>query len=160
MLRTTADLNDETTTDSGREVTILENIIPYNINRLTYKMNRLLERDLNAQGLSISAWRVLAVLDGTSTATVNDLAVFAMIEQSTLSRLLRRMEEKSLIVITPSPDDGRVRDIRLTDTGRETYRRLEAITLRHVRRITNGLSPADLKRLLGYVRHMRKNVGA
>lgn len=137
---------------------LLDSIVPYQINRLSYRMNRLLDRDLRMHGLSISIWRIMAVLDFNISATVNDLAIYVMIEQSTLSRMLQRMENEGLLRNSRSPDDGRVRSISLTDKGREQYEMVRSVTMKHVGRIVHGFSHAERQQLMAFIDRMQNNV--
>lgn len=137
---------------------LLDTIIPYQINRLSHRMNRYLDRELRSHGLSISIWRVMAVLDHAGAATVNDLADYAMIEQSTLSRMLQRMESEGLVENARSSSDGRARTISMTQAGRSRYETVRDITMKHTQRIVEGFSRAERVQLMGFIRRMQKNV--
>lgn len=144
----------------GVEQLLLDSIIPYQINRLSHRMNKLLDRDLKSEGLSISSWRVMAVLDFNTSVSVNELADYAMIEQSTLSRLLQRMETDGLIELRNSARDGRVRNIYLTEFGRTRYDAVREITLRHVRRVVSGFSQQERQHIMRFIKIMYENVDA
>ena len=137
---------------------ILDAIIPYQINRLSHRMNRLLEVDLRKYDLSIAAWRVLAVVDFNAGVSMSDLQKYAMIEQSTLSRLLRRLERDGLISIRTASDDNRVKETRLTTVGQSALDMAQTTVDRHVGRIVHGLDEDDRKTLLRLVRKMRLNL--
>lgn len=146
-------------TGNGRR-TVLENILPYLINRLTFRMNRLLNEDLRARGLSMSHWRVLAVLDSAKYATVNDLAAYAMIEQSTLSRLVMRMEEQGLVRRERTEPDGRIVTVSMTCEGRITFEKVLAVSLAHSERVVMGFSSNEKAALKKAVRRMTRNLEA
>lgn len=137
---------------------LLESIIPYQVNRLSYRMNRLLDQDLRQHDLSISSWRVMAVLDFNEQATVGELARYAMIEQSTLSRMLQRMEANNLIHSRRTEGDGRLRSIHLTPLGREKYDAVREVTLKHVGRIVDGFSREEKATLMDFIGRMQHNV--
>ncbi len=142
---------------SGNEELVLDSIIPYQINRLSHRMNKLLDQELRLEGLSITYWRVMAVLVFNKSISINDLADYAMIEQSTLSRKLRRMDEKGLIEIKSAKTDGRVRHINLTPYGRKKYNAVRKITLKHVDRIVDGFSKKEQAQIMKYIKQMEKN---
>jgi len=54
---------------------------------------------------------------GVDGAEVRDLRTLLGLDSGYLSRLLRRLEESSLVTVGPSPRDGRVRSVRLTAAG-------------------------------------------
>lgn len=143
---------------AGAQDLLLDTIIPYQTNRLTFRMNRLLNRDLRAHGINIAVWRVMAVLDYNDHATVNDLAEYAMIEQSTLSRLLARMEADGFLKKTVGARDGRVRSISLTSAGREKYDEVRALTLAHVARIMDGIGRAERQQFRRLLERMQRNL--
>ncbi|WP_197435262.1 MarR family winged helix-turn-helix transcriptional regulator [Nitratireductor arenosus] len=137
---------------------MLDNILPYLINRLGFRMSRMLNRDLRAYGLGISHWRVLAVLDSARAVTINDLADYAMIEQSTLSRLVMRMEEQALVRRKRSGPDGRVVTVSMTAEGRRAYEKVRAMSLAHTERVVMGFSDQEKATLKKAVRRMTRNL--
>ena len=155
-----AEFTDGRQPDGAEAQLLLDSILPYQINQLSYRMNRLLDQDLRGHGLSISNWRIMAVLDFNAAITVNDLARYAMIEQSTLSRILKRMEAEGLLVSRRSERDGRVRTIDLTALGRARYDTVRSIALKHVGHIVSDLSQEERALLASIVARMRKSLEA
>lgn len=137
---------------------VLERILPYLANRLTFRMNQLLSKDLHKQGLSISNWRVMAVLAFNERASVNELAEYAMIVQSTLSRLIMRMEAQGLLHRDRVETDGRVRSISLTPKGWKKYETVRTLTLAHSERATRGLTDSQKLEFEQVIAIMRKNL--
>lgn len=137
---------------------VLERILPYLANRLTFRMNQLLNKDLRKHGLTIANWRVLAVLDFNEKASVNELATYAMIEQSTLSRLITRMEADGLVQRERIDGDGRVRSISMTAEGRKKFETVRALTLAHAERATIGLSDEEKRVFERIISVMRSNL--
>lgn len=154
----TAGTAEATSVRDGSDGIVLEEILPYLINRLTFRMNRLLNRDLRTYGLTISHWRVLAVLASARSVTINDLAAYAMIEQSTLSRLVMRMEADGLVGRERGEPDGRVVTVSMTARGRETYEQVRALSIAHARRVTMGFSEPEQAGLKQAIRQMIENL--
>lgn len=136
----------------------LERIIPYVANRLTFRLNQLLKQDLKPFGLSIVEWRVLAVLAANETATINEIANYAMLEQPTASRLLLRMEEDKLIERNRDAVDGRVRSISLTPLGHKRHQEARSTVLAHTDRAIDGLSDAECQQLKSLILRMTANL--
>ena len=137
---------------------VLESILPYLMNCLTFRMNQLLNQDLRKLGLTISNWRLLAVLDYNESASINELVSYAMIEQSTVSRLITRMEEEGLVRRDRIDQDGRVRSISMTDKGREIYTQVQSITMAHAERALLNLSEEEKSALERLISVMRANL--
>lgn len=72
-------------------------------------------------GLDLTATQAaaLAVLDRHGPQTPSELATRERIQRPTATRLIARLEQRSLVVRTRDPQDGRVSVIALTDEGRE-----------------------------------------
>lgn len=139
---------------------LLDSIIPYQINQLAHNMNRILDLELRSQGLSISMWRIMAALDFNAAVPVKDLARHAMIEQSTLSRILKKMQAEGLLENKKSEVDGRVHKIMLTEAGRHRYGAVREITMRHVGRIVHGFDAQERADLARYIARMQSNLTA
>ena len=66
-------------------------------------------------------------------------------EATSLSRTLKAMEEKGLIVRRPNPDDGRGVLIHLTDFGKEMRVFSKTVVLRFDEAVKEHISEEDLK---------------
>jgi DNA-binding MarR family transcriptional regulator len=96
----------------------LTNFAPYLMNRIMGRYNRTLREALGAEGLTVAKARALAILSVIDGLKVNELAVYAVVEQSTLSRTLDAMEAEGLIRRSVGEADSRARHIHLTEEGR------------------------------------------
>ena len=91
----------------------LDAFIPYLMNRITNRWNRNLAGAMRAAGITTPQWRVLAVLVAGDGRSLTELAVYTVIDQSTLSRTVDRMEEGGLVRRRVRADDGRYTEIHL-----------------------------------------------
>ena len=62
---------------------------------------------------------VLAAVAENEGLSQSDLVTATGIDRSTLADMVQRMEQKSLIARSESPEDGRAKSVRLTDDGRQ-----------------------------------------
>ncbi|AWK89841.1 hypothetical protein DEW08_27820 (plasmid) [Azospirillum thermophilum] len=138
----------------------LEGFLPYQLNRLVGLLNADYQRMLHRRKMTLNHWRVLAALQLREPMMAGELARIAVVDQTTLSRLLVRMEENGLIVRRSRPDDARFLDVTLTDRGREEFRNLRAIALREYGRLFDGMAEEDRDRLSALVataiRHLER----
>ena len=86
-------------------------------------ITQFLDRELKSTGLSVAQLGLMAQIASASDDTLGALAQRTGIEQSTLSRNLRTLENEGLIEIAVVKTDLRRRIVWLTETG---ARRLEA----------------------------------
>jgi DNA-binding MarR family transcriptional regulator len=70
------------------------------------------------------------------------------ISPSTLTRNLARLEQSGLVRRSSDTEDGRAAQVELTEKGRRTRQRLEAMEDEFARRVLERLSPASRSRAL------------
>ncbi|KQV65282.1 MarR family transcriptional regulator [Rhizobium sp. Root1220] len=102
----------------------LNHFAPYLMNRLMARWNANLADELKEQDISTAKMRTLAVLSVASSVTINELSVFAVTEQSTMSRTLDSLEEQGYIRRQPRAEDLRIRDVSITEEGRAAFEKL------------------------------------
>lgn len=98
-------------------------------------MARLLGRAAG-QGRSVTAWRVLSVLDRLGPQRVGDLAVEQRVAQPTMTGLVIRLENDHLVMRHPDPNDGRASLVVLTASGKTA---VDAYRQRAIDSIAGGL---------------------
>lgn len=99
----------------------LSQYAPYLMNRIMGRYNANMQATLRMQNLTIPKMRTLAILALVPGLTINELSVYAVTEQSTMSRTLEAMEQAGLIRRQARDSDARVREIYLTDAGRSEF---------------------------------------
>jgi DNA-binding MarR family transcriptional regulator len=92
---------------------------------------------------------------------LNELNDHVLLSQSSLSRLVERLEKRGYVERTPAPDDGRGVLVRLTEDGRELQKQ---IGREHVRDIADlvgpALSTAEQRELLRLTEKLRASAAA
>jgi DNA-binding MarR family transcriptional regulator len=138
---------------------LLDDLLPYLMNRLVSRLNRNLDTRLRRRRLTFQHWRVLAVLNAHDRSTVSALAELAVIPQATLSRLLDRMGERGFVRRSMSRRDSRVVEVRLTPRGRALYAEILPLAIEEYRAAAQGFSPREIESLKAAMRRMQSNVG-
>ena len=103
-------------------------------------------------GLTVSAWRVLASLDGEVPISVGRLAQVSLNKQPTLTRLLDRLQADGQVERVPHGTDRRITLVRITAQGRRTVARLIGLAREHEMRV---LAPFGAQRALELKRTLR-----
>ena len=75
----------------------LDQFAPYLINRISLSWTNHLADALKAHEMTTTKMRALAVLSISSPVTINELSLYALTEQSTMSRTLDALEEQGYI---------------------------------------------------------------
>lgn len=153
---TNAGLLDETA--PGAADFELDGFVPYLFNRIVNRMNRNLTEALRAAGLTVPDWRVLAVLRAGRGHSLGELATYTVIEQSTLSRIIDRLQAAGLVVRRSRPGDGRIVDVALTGAGRRLFERIWPIAEAQCRTALRGIGEDEARAFVGTLRKMLANV--
>jgi MarR family transcriptional regulator, transcriptional regulator for hemolysin len=102
--------------------------------------------------------RTLAVLSVMPGLTINELAVHAVSEQSTMSRTLDALEEQKLIRRQARSDDMRVREIHITEEGRELFGKIWPPMHNMYSHLFDGVDEAELRSLIGTLHKVLRNI--
>ncbi|HEY7244086.1 MAG TPA: MarR family transcriptional regulator [Xanthobacteraceae bacterium] len=133
--------------------------LPYLINRVgSALVVRFSEDALRNTQLNIATWRVLAALSHNGPLRQIDIAEITSIEVSTISRLITRLVQLSLVRRARSRTSNREVIVALTPKAAALVSRLIPIAEELQETATQGLSRQDLEVLKRALRHMHKNL--
>jgi DNA-binding MarR family transcriptional regulator len=96
--------------------------------------------------LSLTQLRVLGILRDRAP-TMADLANFTGLERSTISGLIDRAAQRSLVVKTADPHDGRSVRVTLTESARDLVPEITMTIGNRIQPLTGRLSTGEQKRL-------------
>lgn len=96
----------------------LMTFLPHRLAILSRLTQVMLATVLDASGLTIAQWRVYLCLVQQGPSTLNSIAEFTQLPQSSLSRSVARMAERNLVHNRRNDDDRRLSSIEITDAGR------------------------------------------
>ncbi|MGH1576197.1 MarR family winged helix-turn-helix transcriptional regulator [Planktotalea sp.] len=136
----------------------LESFVPYLMNRIMGRYNSALHTEVVALGLTTPKLRALAVLSVKDGILIRELAVYAVVEQSTLSRALDGLEKDGLIERKADEDDGRAFHIFLTDAGRDAHSRLWPHMFEASEAMFKGVSQEERTALTNTLQKMLRNI--
>ena len=136
----------------------LENFEPYLMNRIMGRYNETLRDRVSAMGLTTVKMRALAVLSIVNGPRIRELSVYAVIEQSTLSRALDSLHAEGLIRRESDGKDSRATRIYLTDEGRETFEQLWPDIAEAYEQMFRGIEPEDRAAFLSTLKQILLNV--
>ena len=111
-------------------------------------------------GLDYPRWRVLAVLQEHSGATMGELADLTSVDRTTLTRTLGLMEEARLVARRERESDRRSLVISLTPKGRRMFARILPLTLAETHRALTGFSSAEIGALRDRLKRIADNLTA
>jgi MarR family transcriptional regulator, organic hydroperoxide resistance regulator len=110
--------------------TFVGGYLAYLLARASHLISGQFHQQLKSQRVPVMTWRVLASLaDGPMSA--RQVADIILQKQSTVSRILARMETQGLVRRVPNPDDRRSILVSLTPKGRRLAEPLCRAARRH-----------------------------
>ena len=136
----------------------LANFAPYLMNRIMGRYNASLRAEMADLGLSTPKMRALAVLAVIDGPLIRDLAVYAVVEQSTLSRTLDQLAADGLIRREADAGDSRATRIFLTEAGRAAFEALWPHMAESYGRMFRGIGEEERRAFVGTLQKMLVNI--
>jgi len=84
---------------------------------VAYQVRKVLDEHMVTSGLSLARWKVLQVLDRTSSIRQTSLAQELGFAQRTVTQAVEGLAKDGLVDRAPDPADGRAKLVTLTDEG-------------------------------------------
>jgi DNA-binding MarR family transcriptional regulator len=108
--------------------------------------------------LTRATFEVLAVIHRHGPLRVSELVQRVAVDQSTVSRQVRPLEELGLVARSEDPADRRVAWLDVTDTGRDVMRSIRRRVDRNVEAALASWSPADRETFGKLLERFRQSV--
>ncbi|TNC73329.1 MarR family winged helix-turn-helix transcriptional regulator [Rubellimicrobium roseum] len=136
----------------------LASYAPYLMNRIMGRYNASLRAEMARLGLTTPKMRALAVLSVIDRPLIRELAVHAVVEQSTLSRALDALDAEGLVRREADPDDSRGTRVSLTDEGRAAFDRLWPHMAEAQAHMFRGIPDEERRAFVGTLQKILANV--
>ena len=136
-----------------------EDHLPYRILLLARMLERETQQLLMEQfGLSLAEWRLLAIACAMGPCSASDIGDAGGIDRAEISRALRKLEPKGLLVREADPNHGKRLIISVTSVGAELHVRVVAARRQRFHELLRDIPPEDRKVLDGTVTTMAKAI--
>lgn len=130
----------------------------YLLNRAVSRYNVIIEANLRRISIDIPTWRVLMILGEKAPQPIGQVAKLAVINLSTLMRIVERMTKADLIETKQSRSDGRITELELTAAGRKKLAAARKITAPIYQHVIEGFSAKDFSVLLTLLNRLYDNL--
>lgn len=144
--------------DPGSPDFQLENYPFYLLNRTVSRYNAVIGRRLKAIGIDIPAWRVLMVLGEHQPRSIGQVTEAAVVNLSTMMRIVQRMEAGGLVTSGPGRD-GRVTEVQMTKAGRQKLDEARRATAPIYAQVIRGFSLREFEALIALLNRLHDNLG-
>ncbi len=130
--------------ESTDKILDLDTFLPYQLAVLSEAVSRSIAQIYALRfDLSRDEWRVLAALHNAPPTRTASVIEQTTLDKVSVSRALRRMEEKALVERTTDPQDARGYLIRLTAGGRLLFRKIVPMVQAREQFLLEGLEDAE-----------------
>lgn len=91
------------------------------LRKVTRRVSQIYDRSLEASGLTVTQYALLAHLASFDGISIGALAEKMVMDPTSLTRTLRPLEREGLVALKPSRSDRRMRSLHLTAAGRRAF---------------------------------------
>jgi DNA-binding MarR family transcriptional regulator len=138
----------------------IDNYLSYLLSRAAHVVYREFHVHVHAAGLSSLEWRVLATLSDGDGLTVGELAREVLTEQSTLTKLVQRMEKAGWVQRGADASDARRTLVFETSQGRAVVADLLRQAKKHEAQLLGNFSASETAALKKVLRALIKDGAA
>jgi DNA-binding MarR family transcriptional regulator len=122
----------------------LEKYMPYRLSIVSNKVSTIVAQTYKDKfALSITEWRIMAVLGEYPGASADEISVKTQIEKSIISRAISQLLKRKLVLRNIAKDDKRRSEITLSDTGYDVYAEIVPLSLQYEKALLDCLSEQE-----------------
>ena len=136
----------------------LTNFAPYLMNRIMGRYNASLRDEMADQGLTTPKMRALAVLSVVEGPLIRELAVYTVVDPSTLSRSLDQLQADGLIRREVDATDSRAVRVFITEAGRTSFEALWPHMAQAQARMFRGIPDEERAAFVATLQKMLTNI--
>ena len=125
----------------------VDDYLAYLLARASHLISSEFHVVVEASGLSLMAWRVMASLSGKDALSVGELADIVLAKQPTVTKLVGRMEDDGWVKRCDATHDKRQSLVSLTPAGRRKVKPLLALAQAHESQVTADIGAAEVAQL-------------
>lgn len=139
----------------------LPSYLPYRLSVVSNKASSLIARAYQARfGLTIQEWRIIAVLGAGQALTAQAVCEATAMDKVTVSRAIRRLDQRGLVGRRPNPSDKRASDVTLTADGEAIYAEVAPLALSYETAMVEDLAPHERDQLMGLLEKLEARLDA
>ncbi len=130
----------------------MESRASYQMKRAQHALRVEMDKALREVGMTTAQYAALSALEAVPGLSGAELARRSFVTPQTMNAILVNLEAAGLVVRRPHPEHGRVLQAYLTEVGEESLAGSHGLVGAVERRMLDGLSKDDRRRLLEALR--------
>ena len=132
----------------------VDDYLAYLLARASHLISSEFHAVVEASGLSLMEWRVMASLSGKDSLSIQELADIVLAKQPTVTKLVGRMQEAGWVLRCDAAHDRRQSLVSLTAAGRDKVRGLLQKARQHEQRVMADFGPEQAEQLKATLQHL------
>ena len=138
------------TSDAGEGASLrLPSYVPYRLSVTSNKASSLIAKAYQARfGLTIWEWRVIAVLGEGAAMTAQAVCEATAMDKVSVSRAIRALDERGLVIRARNKQDRRASDVSLTPDGQAIYAEVAPLALDYEQKLLAAFSDEERDQLM------------
>ena len=134
--------------EAGHAVLALERFLPYRLSVLSNRISHAISSIyVDRFGLSVTEWRVMAVLGRFPGLSANQVAERTAMDKVAVSRAVRSLLARRRLTRAYDQGDKRRSILRLSAAGQSVYRQVAPLALAYEQKLLDALSASDRRSL-------------
>lgn len=141
------------------EIRDIRDLVSYQLSRAAALSDRTAQNwSMRDFGLRLNEWRVLALSEALKPASFGAIARELSMDKGQLSRILKTLTERELVITAPYPHDQRTIGVELTEAGRDVYEQIFAISILANRAYLEEAGEEDAMTLMRLLRNASNEI--
>lgn len=103
----------------------------------------LLERTVLNSNYSLTESHILHLINSHEKTTATQINKTLKLDEGYLSRVIKKLISKSLLIKEQSSSDKRIFEIKLSEKGQKEFQKIDKLSSESIRAITADLSPSE-----------------
>ena len=137
----------------------IDRLFVHLLNRAGHAVSADFVRVLGDRGFTVRQWRVLGALWDVESLTLSELTEDTFCGNSTITRLIERLQDQGLVTRRPDNIDRRKTHVSLAPGAREQIRDLVELSETNEKAIIDFLGPDLVRKMMGELREMLVKLG-
>jgi len=111
------------------------------------RYTQIMEVTLKKVQLDVSRFRVLTITDQYGTASISQIAEYAIAKMPTVTKIVGRLREDGLVSAVSSERDARVTEVTLTLAGKAKVAEAQRLTQKVFNKAFKGMTHAQIAKM-------------
>jgi DNA-binding MarR family transcriptional regulator len=133
-----------------------DDVLPYMVVRVGERLERFFAGLMTSEGLTVRQFGILSQFASTQVMTAADIARRLRVTPQSIGPQIDALSDLGLLSRTPVAGRGRPIEVRLTDAGQQTLRRVLKVATTAERRLTGHMSKAQRATMMQHLREIAR----